>query len=406
MVTSLSFLDRLRTSVLRFGDHAVLLVAAAIASAIGFAIVQAMPVLSKELHIFRGWETAPVALYMASTALSSWYSKRLAKYFGETFYFLAGAVLAAIGVTIGLAVLANELAMAIAGAIVIVGLGLGTTQMYKFAAARVVQGGVRGKLLSAYTYATLVAALAGPAIVGISRSSEGAWPVKLFAILAGMAIALVTVCWIFHRISLFDQHSQSTGRSDTAADRSADSRNATHAILLGVLANSVMSLLMVASSLYMYVCGVSSVGSALAFQVHFLAMFGPSLITGQLLDRFGVRVCVVMGTVLNLIAGVIAYKASTFIDFFWFLLLCGLAWNLIFLSSQYVMTNALSTRGKDKFTGRYQAAVTISTCVAVLMTSPLQAAYGWTAVASLALALSTAILFTSLILKTSHERTD
>lgn len=369
----------------------LLLVASAVATTMGLALIQTTPLFVIELGLLRGWETAPVALYMAMTAVSAWHAKRFAAWLGEAAHFSLSACLTAAGAALAYLAVRYGLHGLLAVSVVAIGLGLGTTQMYRFVGARAVAEAARGKILAAYTYSVLCAAIAAPSVGALAVSMNGAnWPLSvctLFFALAAVSVVLV--------LGLLPWDALASPRDLSAAGggplQPTDVRWATCAAVLGFLAGAIMTLLMTASPLHMKVCGVTPLQTAFTFQAHFLAMFAPSLVTGHLLDRAGLRACVSLGVLFNLMAAGVALSASSYTSFFWSLLFSGLGWNLLFLSSQYIVTNRMSEAGRAEFAGKSQAILTAGSGGAALLAAPLQSTLGWSTVAATALVLSLSV---------------
>ena len=73
-------------------------------------------------------------------------------------------------------------------------------------------------------------------------------------------------------------------------------------------------------------------------QSHVIAMFGPSLITGWLVDRLGLRQMMTAGA-LVLMSSIGVTASSHALWAYWLgLVLLGLGWNLLFLGATVLLT--------------------------------------------------------------------
>ena len=112
-----------------------------------------------------------------------------------------------------------------------------------------------------------------------------------------------------------------------------------------------MNLLMIATSLEMRNVGHSFEASTYVIQGHVLAMFGPSLISGLLIrwlrrDRF-----VALGMTLMALAALTALMAPALWAFIAALILVGLAWNFLFISSGSMVASLASPGEKLRAQG-------------------------------------------------------
>ncbi len=81
---------------------------------------------------------------------------------------------------------------------------------------------------------------------------------------------------------------------------------------------------MTAAPLAMVACGHSVGTAALGIQWHILAMYGPSFVTGRLLDRFGKGAVTALGLGLIAAAAVIGLSGLSVAHFWIALVLLGI----------------------------------------------------------------------------------
>ena len=159
------------------------------------------------------------------------------------------------------------------------------------------------------------------------------------------------------------------------------------AVLCGALAYGLMNLLMIATSLEMRNVGHSFEASTYVIQGHVLAMFGPSLISGLVIrwirrDRF-----VVLGIFLMVLAALTALLAPALWAFITALILVGLAWNFLFISSGSMVASLAPSGEKlraqginDLFGSSFSAAGSLSAAFVLVV-------FGWSGAQIVALIL-------------------
>ena len=111
----------------------------------------------------------------------------------------------------------------------------------------------------------------------------------------------------------------------------------------------VMILSMVAAPLAMHILYKFSF-SAIAFgiQLHFLGMFAPSLITGKLIKRFGLKIVMLAGSLSSVIALILFATGSSHLHFYLGLVFLGIGWNFLFIGGSALLTRCYSPLERDK----------------------------------------------------------
>jgi MFS family permease len=158
------------------------------------------------------------------------------------------------------------------------------------------------------------------------------------------------------------------------------------------IAQLVMSLLMVITPLHMDHYDHSTNAISFVISAHTFGMFALSGVTGWLIDRYG-RVPLIMASGLILISAALLAPLSTAVAPLAFtLFLLGLGWNFGFIASSSLLTDSLAANERPRTQGISELLVALAAASAGLLTGPLFARAGITAVSALALACSLALL--------------
>lgn len=103
--------------------------------------------------------------------------------------------------------------------------------------------------------------------------------------------------------------------------------------LCGISSFVTMTLLMSSAPLQMHtICHISTSATTMTIQSHIIAMYFPSLFSGFLLTRFGLRKLIGFGILLFLICIGIADHSTSCHDYWWSMVLLGIGWNFLFLA--------------------------------------------------------------------------
>jgi MFS family permease len=87
--------------------------------------------------------------------------------------------------------------------------------------------------------------------------------------------------------------------------------------------------------------------TAIVIQVHIISMFLPSLITGNLLKKFGHSKIIYAGVASFTLAILLSFMESSFFNYLFALIFLGIGWNFLFLSGTGLLV--LSYKEEEKF---------------------------------------------------------
>lgn len=105
------------------------------------------------------------------------------------------------------------------------------------------------------------------------------------------------------------------------------------AILSAAVGFALMSYLMTATPISMHhMHGHSLHETKWVIQSHIAAMFIPSLFTGWLVKKVGLKNVLLLGTIIYAAVALIAFSGEQVVHYWWALLLLGIGWNFLFLT--------------------------------------------------------------------------
>lgn len=165
------------------------------------------------------------------------------------------------------------------------------------------------------------------------------------------------------------------------------------AVVAALVSYGLMSFLMTAAPIAMVVeCGHSVGAATLGIQWHILAMYGPSFVTGRLIDRFGKERVLLAGLVLIAAAAIIGLSGTS-VAHFWVSLVClGIGWNFGFIGATSLVTDCYRPEERAKVQGTNDFLVFGSVAIASFSSGKLLSVGGWAGVNWLVLASSSAVI--------------
>ncbi|MFT5572640.1 MAG: MFS family permease [Cryomorphaceae bacterium] len=162
---------------------------------------------------------------------------------------------------------------------------------------------------------------------------------------------------------------------------------------------AVMALVMTATPISMHEVEGHSLGhTKLVIQTHIIAMFLPSLISGALLKRGYRKRLLLLGLAIYALVMFVGYSGSQVMHFWWALLLLGLGWNLIFMTSTSLLPSAYSEDEKFQVQAANDFLIFGFQAVAAFFAGWLLYTLSWSGVLSIALAITIAWGFVVAIL--------
>lgn len=150
------------------------------------------------------------------------------------------------------------------------------------------------------------------------------------------------------------------------------------AMLAGVTSYVVMSLMMTATPLSMHIKdGFTLTQTADVIRAHVVGMYAPSLISGYLIDRFGIAKMMLVGISVLIVCILIALAGHQYLHYWWALLLLGVGWNFLYVSGTTLLTK--SYRPSERYGAQAVNDFTIfgMSATGALMAGVLIHTYGW-----------------------------
>lgn len=247
---------------------------------------------------------------------------------------------------------------------------------YRFAAADVATAAFRSRAISFVIAGGILAALVGPTLATWTKD----WLPTVFAgglvIIALLQIlTLLLLSWI-DLPPLPKQTYQDGRKLKTIAQQPVF----IVAVLGSMIGYGVMALLMTATPLAMVAVNHPFHTAASVIQWHVLGMFTPSLITGYLIARFGILTIISVGIFLNGLSIAINLAGTQALHFFGALLLLGIGWNLMFIGSTTLLTEAYTPNERAKTQAAHDFLMFSFVAFTTFLSGRLLNTWGWAVV--------------------------
>jgi MFS family permease len=251
-------------------------------------------------------------------------------------------------------------------------------QQYRFAAADAAGEAFRARAISLVVAGGIIAAFAGPNLARVTREL---FPLDTFA---GCYAAMIGLYLLSFVVLIFI-------RMPPAVIPTVRITAAGFAILMrrrrflvaaasAMLGYGVMNLVMTSTPLAMLDHGFGFGETASVIQWHVLAMFTPSIFTGQLIERFGALRIIMTGALMQLGCVLVNLQGQAEWNFIAALMLLGLGWNFLFLGGTTLLTTSYSGAEKAVAQGLNDFLVFGMVTMTALGSGALHHAFGWNAI--------------------------
>ena len=344
--------------------------------------------------------TLPLSLQFLGLMLTSLPASMIMGKLGRKQGFIIGSLFGLGGAILALWSILNHHFWGFAVATFLVGIFNGFGTYYRFAAVDVADEANKPKAISYVMAGGVIAALIGPNLANLGRGLftheefAGAFVFVIFFYF----LVLLIMTFIHLPNQLSTDYKDQEPRSLKLI---ASQPGFIVAVICGMLGYAVMSYLMTATPLAMKHHAHPFNDTAFVIQWHVLAMFAPSFVTGNLIQRFGLWNILMTGACLAVVCVLINLTGTTVWHFWFALVALGISWNFLFIGATALLTQTYQDSEKSKVQGINDFMVFTMVTIASLSAGMFQHNYGWKAVNMGALPLIMIIILSLIWLRTS-----
>ena len=303
-------------------------------------------IIGSQFSPIRSLATLPMALSIVGVAIFAIFAAKVMSIIGRR----AGFIFASVGSS--LAALMAAYSIIIESFLLfnlgcfLLGAGVAFSHQYRFAAVETVSKDMAPKAISIILLAGIGSAFIGPNLANISKEiiSEHLYAGSY------IALAILTLSSTIFLLFYKDNHKPNNFvKKDTRSYFELISQpRFLQALIASAFAYAVMSFLMTATPISMHVMEKISLSkTGLVIQLHIAAMFLPSLITGNLIKKFGHSKIMYAGVFLFSITILTSLFEQNFVNYLTALVFLGFGWNFLFISGTSLLV--LTYKEDEKF---------------------------------------------------------
>lgn len=346
--------------------------------------------------------TLPLSIMVIGVALTTVPAAMLMARIGRRRGFMLSALVGACGVLLIAGALVTTSFVLLCAGTGCYGVHMAFVQQYRFAAAESVAPNLASRAISLVLLGSIGGAMLGPMLVTHGRDAVGET-----AYLGTMLMLAVMLACVSIFVSLLhDVRANSSDRPEQAARAlSVIARQPGYwiAVLCAGVGYGVMTFVMTATPLSMHVHdGYSIEQTAGVVRSHVIAMYAPSLVSGFLMERFGVRRVMLAGTALLLLTICVGFAGRDLMHYQVALVALGVGWNFLYVGGTTLLTRSYTSTEKFKAQALNDLCVFAMSATASLLSGTVMGLFGWNAVMTTALPPLAGVMIALLILRKSE----
>ena len=335
-------------------------------------------IIGSQLSPIKTLSTLPPSIYVVGTAAATIIAAKIMSIIGRRLGFVLASVVGSISCLIGAYAIMVENFYIFCFAKFLLGATMAFTHQYRFAAAESVEKEKAPKAISSLLLAGIVAAFLGISLSNYTKSFVS----EYLYVGSYLTLAILTIIPSFLLFFFKDIREVSLAFNENIKSRNylefLSDPKFLQAITSAAFAYAVMSFLMTATPISMHIVHQLSLEkTGIVLQFHVLAMFLPSLVTGNLIKKFGYSNMMYLGVVFYILTILLSFFEPSFLNYFISLIFLGIGWNFLFISGTSLLVTTYKPDEKFKAQGFNDLLVFSSMALASLLAGILISIVSW-----------------------------
>ena len=335
-------------------------------------------IIGSDLSSIKTLSTLPPSIYVVGTAAATIFAAKIMSIIGRRLGFIFASVAGSISCLIGAYAIIIESFFIFCFAKFILGATMAFTHQYRFAAAESVEKEKAPKAISSLLLAGIVAAFLGIGLANYTKNFVSDYLyIGSYLTLAVLTLIPSFLLFFFKDIREISFVSNKENNSRNYSEFFSDPKFL-QAITSAAFAYAVMSFLMTATPISMHIVHQLSLEkTGIVLQFHVLAMFLPSLVTGNLIKKFGYSNMMYLGVLFYFFTILLSFFQPSFLNYFISLIFLGIGWNFLFISGTSLLVTTYKPEEKFKAQGFNDLLVFSSMALASLLAGILISIASW-----------------------------
>ena len=303
-------------------------------------------IIGSQISPIKSLATLPMSVSIVGIAIGSIFASKVMSVIGRKNGFITAAIGNSLASILTAYSIMEQIFFLFCLSNFLIGFGMAFTHQYRFAAAESVKKSVAPKAISIILLGGIVSAFIGPNLANYTKGIVSEY-LYVGSYLSLSILTLIPIIFLFFYkdTSKLKINIKYSGRSYLEL---ISQPRFLQAIIAAAFGYAIMTFLMTATPISMHIMEKISLNkTSIVIQLHIVAMFLPSLITGYLIKRYGHSNIMYVGVFLFSITIIISFFDQTFKNYLFALVFLGLGWNFLFISGTSLLV--LNYKEEEKF---------------------------------------------------------
>ncbi len=351
-------------------------------------------IIGSQISPIKSLSTFPPSIYVVGIALSTIFAARIMSVIGRRLGFIFASIGSSLACMLAAFAVYNNNFIIFSLSCFFLGTGMAFIHQYRFAAAESVQKEKAPKAVSMLLLAGIVSAFIGISLANYTKDLiSGYVYVGSYLALACLTIMPAIFLSFYKNLKEKSNEVDINLKIRSYKEFLSDPRFI-QALFAATFGYVVMAFLMTATPIsmhYMHDISVDKVG--IVIQFHVLGMFLPSLITGNLVNKFGYSKIMYGGVFFYILTIILSLFEPTFLNYFISLIFLGIGWNFLYISGTSLFVTTYSQHEKFKAQGFNDLVVFSATAIGSLSAGMLISMTSWKIINFMCIPFLVLILF-------------
>ncbi len=351
-------------------------------------------IIGSQISTIKSLSTFPPSIYVVGIALSTIFAARIMSVIGRRLGFIFASIGSSLACLLAAFAVYNNNFIIFSLSCFFLGTGMAFIHQYRFAAAESVEKEKAPKAVSMLLLAGIVSAFIGISLANYTKDLiSGYVYVGSYLALACLTI-MPAIFLIFYKNLKEKSNEVDTNLKVRSYKEFLSDPRFLQAMFSATFGYVVMAFLMTATPISMhFIHNISVDKVGIVIQFHVLGMFLPSLITGNLVNKFGYSKIMYGGVFFYILTIILSLFEPTFLNYFISLIFLGIGWNFLYISGTSLLVTTYSPYEKFKAQGFNDLVVFSATAIGSLSAGILISMTSWKIINLMCIPFLVLILF-------------
>ena len=354
-------------------------------------------IIGSEISPIKALATFPPSIYVVGIAISTVFAAKVMSVIGRRLGFVLASIGSSLASLLSAYAILNNNFIIFSLSCFFLGTGMAFIHQYRFAAAESVEKQKAPKAVSMLLLAGIVSAFIGISLANFTKNlvSDHVY-VGSYLALACFTIMPAIILSFYKNTNVQSDEINLNKEVRSYKEFFLDPKFL-QAMFSATFGYVVMAFLMTATPISMhFIHNISVDKVGIVIQFHVLGMFLPSLITGNLINKYGPSNIMYAGTLFYLLTIIMSFFEPNFLNYLISLILLGIGWNFLYISGTSLLVTTYQDHEKFKAQGFNDLVVFSATAIGSLSAGVLISITSWKVLNLMCIPFLVLILFSTI----------